>query len=329
MMKQITVAFQTDKPLTAYGSLAAKAEQYGFDGVSVYNDMLYQPAWLPLLEIARQTKRIRIGPASINPFTSHPINIAGNLAIVDAVSNGRVYCGFARGAWLEFLGLNPDKPIATLREAMLCVRHLLRQDKTPFVGDHFQLQGGDTLRWQKIRSDIPFLLGSWGQKTILTCLPWVSEIKLGGTANPGAAGWLKSFLKQHEASVGIVCGAVTVIDEDGHAARKRARREVALYLPIVAELDKTIMIEPERLNGIREAMKQHDVDKAITYISDDLLSKFAFVGTPDEIIVQAIELFEAGANRIEFGTPHGLNPKNGLALLGDIVLPNVRSALPR
>jgi hypothetical protein len=46
----------------------------GFPGVTVYNDMLYQPAWLPLLEIARHTKRVRLGPAAVNPFTSHPIN---------------------------------------------------------------------------------------------------------------------------------------------------------------------------------------------------------------------------------------------------------------
>jgi 5,10-methylenetetrahydromethanopterin reductase len=329
MMPQITIALQTDKDLKAYGTLAAKAESYGFDGVSVYNDMLYQPAWLPLVEIAQQTERIKIGPAAINPFTSHPINIAGNLAIVDKVSNGRAYCGFARGAWLDFIGLEPSKPISTLREALLCVRHLLRKDKKPFLGEQFQLQGGDTLRWHTIRSDIPFLLGSWGRKTILACLPFVSEIKLGGTANPGAARWLKSFLRQQKADCGVVCGSVTVIDKDGTAARERARREVALYLPVVAELDPSATIDPDRLNGIREAMKQYDVDKAITYISDDLLRKFAFAGTPDEIVVQALNVFEAGADRIEFGTPHGLSAENGLALLGEIVLPNIHAAVSR
>lgn len=329
MMQEISVAFQTDKPLAAYGSLAVKVESYGFDGVSVYNDMLYQPAWLPLLEIARQTKRIKIGPAAVNPFTSHPINIAGNLAIIDAVSNGRAYGGFARGAWLDFLGLNPVEPISALREAMLCVRHLLRQDKNPFEGEHFQLQGGDTLRWQEIRSDIPFLLGSWGQKTIQACLPLVAEIKLGGTANPGAARHLKSFLEQRSADTKVVIGAVTVVDQNGTAARDLARREVALYLPVVAGLDPTIAIEPERLNGIREAMQHYDVEKAATYISDDLLTKFAFAGTPDEIIVQTLDLFEAGASRIEFGTPHGLTSEGGIALLGEIVLPNVHSALSR
>ena len=49
----VTIAFQTNKPLAAHGPLAATVERYGFDGVTVYNDMLYQPAWLPLLEMAR------------------------------------------------------------------------------------------------------------------------------------------------------------------------------------------------------------------------------------------------------------------------------------
>ncbi len=328
-MKQLSVAFQTDKQLSTYGSLAARAEAYGFDGVSVYNDMLYQPAWLPLLEIARHTKSVRIGPAAVNPFTSHPINIAGNLALIDAASNGRAYCGFARGAWLDFIGLDPPQPVSALREALICVRHLLRQDIEPLAGDHFPLQGGDSLRWEHIRPDIPFMLGSWGPKTIDACLPFVSEIKLGGTANPDAARQLKASLKQRNAAAKVVCGSVTVVDKDGRAARQKARREVALYLPVVAELDTTVVIEPQRLYGIREAMKHYDVDKAITYISDELLAKFALAGTPDDLSEQMLDLFAAGVDRIELGTPHGLSSESGLALLGEIVLPTVHRALSR
>jgi 5,10-methylenetetrahydromethanopterin reductase len=288
---------------------------------------------LPLLEIARHTRRLRIGPAAVNPFTAHPIEIAGNLALLDAASNGRTYCGFARGAWLDAIGLRPPEPVAALREALACVRHLLRQDQSPLPGDHFPLQGGHHLRWQDIRADIPFLLGSWGRQTIRACLPFVSEIKLGGTANPGAVRWLKSFLQEQSAEnsamghVGIVCGAVTVVDHDGRAARERARWEVALYLPVVAGLDPTVTIEPDRLAGIRQAMQNHDLDRAITYISDELLQTFAFAGTPDELIEQSLNLFAAGAGRIEWGTPHGLSPETGLALLGEIVLPAVRNLL--
>lgn len=330
-MPQITIALQTDKPLTAYAALAVQAEMYGFDGVSVYNDMLYQPAWLPLLEIARATTRLRIGPAAVNPFTTHPVHIAGNAALLDAFSGGRAYCGFSRGAWLDFLGLQPKQPAAALREALLCVRHLLRKDPAPFEGEHFQLQGGHTLRWNDVRPDIPFLLGSWGRKTILACLPLVSEIKLGGTANPDAVRRLKALLQARapNGAPGIVCGAVTVVDQDGRAARELARREVALYLPVVGALDETVAIEPERLAGLREAMKQGDVERAVTFISDELLDKFAFAGRPEQVTAQALALLEAGADRIEFGTPHGMTSEEGLRLLGERVLPAVRSALER
>src|SRR5690349_24375811 len=133
----VSIAFQSDQPLAAYGALARAAEGYGFDGVTVYNDMLYQPAWLPLLEIARHTRRVRIGPAAVNPFTCHPINIAGNIALLDEASEGRAYLGLARGAWLDFLGLQPRQPVAALREAFECVRQLLLRSAEPYVGQVF------------------------------------------------------------------------------------------------------------------------------------------------------------------------------------------------
>jgi len=317
----ISLAFQTDKPLRAYGPLAQQAEAYGFDGVSVYNDLLYQPAWLPLLEMARHTSRVRLGPAAVNPFTCHPVNIAGNIALLDEASNGRAYLGIARGAWLDFLGLNPPPAVAALREAIACVRHLLLQDKAPLPGDYFSLAGGDSLRWAIHRPDIPVLLGTWGARTITACREQVQEIKLGGSANPAVVGWLRGLLGQ--ADVGIVLGAVTVVAEDGQAARQLARREVALYLPVVAELDPTVSLDPEMVAGLKTAVQTFDFARAASYISDDLLARFAFAGTPEEIITQTEAIFAAGADRVEFGTPHGLSTQAGLELLGKKVLPNV------
>ncbi len=164
--RAVSIAFQTNKPLSAYGPLAAAAERYGFEGVSVFNDMLYQPAWLPLLEIARATNRVRIGPAAVNPFTCHPINIAANIALIDEASQGRAYVGFARGAWLDYAGIHPQRPVTAVTEAMRCVRHLLQRSTEPLQGEFFSVAGGDALRWDAIRPDIPFLLGSWGPRLL-------------------------------------------------------------------------------------------------------------------------------------------------------------------
>jgi 5,10-methylenetetrahydromethanopterin reductase len=329
---KLSVAFQTDQPLAAYGPLAAAVEGYGFDGVTVYNDMLYQPAWLPLLEIAHATRRVRLGPAAVNPFTCHPINIAGNIALLDEASEGRAYLGIARGAWLEFLGLEPRRPVTALREALECVRHLLARSTEPYAGEVFRLAGGDALRWQIRRPDVPLLLGAWGARAIRACAGLVDEIKIGGTANPEVIPQVRAQIDdaaraagRDPREVGIVVGAVTVVDRDGAAARALARRKAALYLPIIAELDRTLLIEPELLERIKTAAAAYDFDRAAALISDDLLGRVAFAGTPAEVAEQAAALFAAGASRVEFGTPHGLSEETGLRLLGEAVLPALRS----
>ncbi len=328
MNRRVSIAFQSDKPLSAYGSLAAAAEAYGFDTVSVYNDLLYQPAWYPLMEMVRHTSRVRIGPAAVNPFTCHPINIAGNIALLDEASHGRAYLGIARGSWLDFLGIEPQRAVTALRESMEVICRLLMQSKEPYRGEVFSLAGGASLRWQITRADIPILLGAWGALTIRACIEHIGEIKIGGTANPAIIPHIRAMVRaaalkvgRDPDEIGIVAGAVTVVDEDGAAARQMARRKAALYLPVIAKLDHTLNVEPELLNRIVTFAQAYDFESAGKLISDDVLRRVAFAGTPDEVAEQAHALFAAGASRIEFGTPHGLNEDEGLRLLGERVLP--------
>ena len=319
----LSIAFQTDKPLSDYGELASVAEAWGFDVISVYNDMLFQPAWLPLMEIARHSTRARIGVAAVNPFTCHPVNIAGNIALIDEASKGRAYLGLARGGWLDFVGVHPEQPAKALQEAFNCIHHLLSGSHSALHQDIFPIAGGDSLRWNIRRADLPMLLGSWGPKTIAACRGAVQEIKLGGSANPAVVSHYRTLLADPVATAapGIVMGAVTVVDEDGAAARALARREVALYLPVVAELDPTVQLDPELLDGIKSAAARYDFEAVSRYISDDLLAIFALAGTPTDIIAQTEALFAAGTSRLEFGTPHGLTTASGLRLLGEKVLP--------
>lgn len=46
---QVSLGLQTDKRLGEYGLLARLAEDLGFDGVSVFSDLLYQPPIAALL----------------------------------------------------------------------------------------------------------------------------------------------------------------------------------------------------------------------------------------------------------------------------------------
>jgi 5,10-methylenetetrahydromethanopterin reductase len=46
-------------------------------------------------------------------------------------------------------------------------------------------------------------------------------------------------------------------------------------------------------------------ERAAALISDEVLGRFAFAGTPAEVAGHAEAVFEAGASRVDFGTPTG------------------------
>src|SRR5947199_10399677 len=96
--QEVSIAFQSNKRAAEYRALARQVEEYGFDVLSVYGDLMFQPPIGPLLLMAEATTRIRLGPASVNPYTLHPVEIAGQIARLDAVSGGRAYPGLSRGA---------------------------------------------------------------------------------------------------------------------------------------------------------------------------------------------------------------------------------------
>lgn len=320
-MTQVSIAFQSDKTPDEYVELARLAERGGFDLVSVYHDLFFQPAVYPLLLMAQATERVRIGPAALNPFTLHPVEIAGQIAALDTVSAGRAYLGLVRGTWLEALGIEQPRPLTALREAVEVVHRLLSGDDSGFAGERFSLVPGARLRSTPLRPRIPLLIGTWGAKTAAFAGEVADELKIGGTANPDVVPVMRDRIGNDQ--VGIVVGAVTVVDEDGTAARHRARAEAALYFPVVAGLDPTLDVHEDLVGEVSRLVAAGQREEAGELIPDRLLDKLAFAGTPAEVARQAEALYEAGAARVEFGTPHGLTPRRGVELLASRVLPSL------
>ena len=259
-----------------YARLGLLAEQMGFDVVSAFNDLGDQPALVPLLEVAKVTRRISLGPACLNPYTMSPVEIASAIGSLNDASGGRAYLGLARGAWLDTLGIDQRDAVARVREAAEFVR---------------------------TRLDVPLLIGGWGRRMVALAGDIAQELKIGGSANPDLVPVIREWLGGGR--TGIVLGAVTVVDEDGEAARARARAAVQRYFEVVARYDPTISGPLDRLE-------------------DELLARFTFAGTPEEVTRQVKEVFAAGASRVEFGAPFGLDPERGLRLLGERVVPQAR-----
>jgi 5,10-methylenetetrahydromethanopterin reductase len=249
--------------------------------------------------MARVTERIGLGPAALNPFTLHPYEIAGQIAMLDSVSGGRAYLGLAKGAWLDRLGIEEARPLSALREAVAIIRALLAGDAAGVVGRRFTLEPGTVLSYPRERDSVPLLVGTWGPATARWAGTVADELKLGGSANPDLVAVARGWLDNPE--VKIVLGSVSVVDEDGKWARERARVAVEPYLDVVGQLDPTL-------------------DPALP----PPLERFCIAGTPEEVAARVEELWDAGADRVELGTPQGRTPLAGVGLICERVLPLLR-----
>jgi 5,10-methylenetetrahydromethanopterin reductase len=263
--------------------------------------LFFQPAIGPLLLIAGATERVRLGPAALNAQTLHPVEIAGQIASLDHVSEGRAYLGLVTGAWLDLLGLHESRPLTRLREAVTIVQRLLAGDRSGFSGARFELAPGAGLNYAPLRRRVPLMIGTWRRRTAEFAAEVADEVKIGGSANPDMVRLMRTWLG--DADVKIVVGAVTVVDEDGRAARSCAADRVRMYLDVVGDLDPTIEVRAAETPP---------------------LEKFVLAGTPTEVAAQAQALIDAGAGRIEFGTPQGVTTTSGVDLLADRVLPLLR-----
>ena len=126
----------------------------------------------------------------------------------------------------------------------------------------FRLAPGTVLRYPVERTAVPLLIGTWGRRGGALAGRIADEVKVGGSANPAMVSVMRSHIAvgarsvgRDPRSVGIVLGAVTVVDEDGDRARAKARTEVAMYLDVVAELDPTVDVPAALLADVRAGLR--------------------------------------------------------------------------
>jgi 5,10-methylenetetrahydromethanopterin reductase len=330
---EVGIALQSDKAPGAYAALARAAEASGVDVVSVYADLGFQPPLPALLEIAAATSRVRVGPACLNPYVLHPVEIAGQLAALDLAADGRAYLGIAPGTWLDAVGVERRNPARAVEEATAIVGALLRGDTDGVRGATFRLEPGFELRYERRRPSVPLLIGAWGPALAAVAGRVADELKVGGSSNPAMVAVMRERVAvgaravgRDPDDVGIVLGAVSVVDEDGERARAIARTEVAMYLAVVAELDPTFRVPPAVLARVRTLVEAGDHRRAGAAIPDEVLDRFAFSGTPEHVAALVRGALDAGARRVDLGTPHGISVEAGIELIGRRVLPLVGGA---
>ncbi len=109
----------------------------------------YSPSPLVFLCAASQrSAKARFLTGAILPIFNHPLKVAGEIGMVDAISSGRLDCGFGR-AFLphEFnqFGRSMDESRARFEEGVEAVRRLLTEENVTFEGQFHSFQNVTSL----------------------------------------------------------------------------------------------------------------------------------------------------------------------------------------
>lgn len=330
-MIQLSFGVAGGKPVQDYIALAQLADGYGFHTMSIFDDLMFKPAWPLLFLIAPHVRRMRLGPSVCNPYLIHPSILAANAAVLDEVCAGGSYFGIGRGAFLDFVNAASPRPITAGREAIEMVRRLWRRDTAPYQGEVFQATEMAQLQWAPARAKIPIMVGTWGPQMARMAGAVADEVKAGSmwSARYGRHLWAHieagaNAVGRDPKAVGLVFGPLTSISEDAAEARAQARRTLAFYLPYLAPMPEFAGMEADAVVRVQAATARGDMDSAVANISDDVLGQFALFGTPHGVISEIERMIsETPVTRIEFGMPHGPHGSSAaLQLLGKHVLPH-------
>jgi natural product biosynthesis luciferase-like monooxygenase protein len=111
----------------------------------------------------QRTKRARLVTGAVLPVFNHPLKVAGEIGMLDAISNGRLECGFAR-AFLphEFarFGISVDESRARFEEGMEAVRRLLEEENVTFEGKFHSFKNVTSLPRPTQRPRPPFWIAA-------------------------------------------------------------------------------------------------------------------------------------------------------------------------
>lgn len=283
--------------------LARLAEDVGFDRLGISDVVFWHDCFVLLGVIATHTNRIGLGSMVTNPYSRHPVVLAGIAATLHDVSGGRAFMGIGSGAGLEAVGETYPRPVAHVREAVEVIRALLRGETVSFGGEtitvnHSRLQHVDP----RSPAVVPLSIGTRSPQ-MMRLAGEIADIALvgGRYLSPSLAEQYRRDISEGAGRIGRAVSEVEVaprvtlcVSEDGDLARRSVKRYVAHYISLIrpAELNERLGLNSDWYSRVEGALSRsngwyfdhdrYDDPEIFALIGDDLVASFAIAGTPED-----------------------------------------------
>jgi alkanesulfonate monooxygenase SsuD/methylene tetrahydromethanopterin reductase-like flavin-dependent oxidoreductase (luciferase family) len=296
----------------------------------------YSPNPLTFLAAASQrSRRARLITGAVLPVFQHPLKLAGEIGMVDAISGGRLEVGFAR-AFLphEFqrFGISVDESIERFREGLEQVELLLTQEQVAHEGKFHRFPATTSLPRPTQRPRPKFYIaavttpdsfefaGRMGHA--------VMSIPVGGPKMRELLAVYRQAWRDagHPGTGEVMIAFHMLCDENGDRARALARPLIKQYMAAQIEaaagwLQGQQSKDYQGYDKMMQQMRTVDLDSM-------LASGGAWVGTPDdirEIIARVVDLsggFEQASMQVNFVTLPFADARRSMELFSTAVMPH-------
>jgi F420-dependent oxidoreductase-like protein len=276
--------------------LLGLADELGYDSAWLGEAWGYE-LFTSLADMARVTKRIKLGAGVANVYSRSPALIASTAATLDERSGGRMLLGLGTSGPQvveHWHGVPYVKPLRRLREYTEIINTIVAREPLKYDGEVFHLQRGFTIRFHPPRTHIPIYIASLTPKSIIqtgAIADGVLPTYWPGQAYPE----MRRLLDEGSATTGRPAGSAKIasyimceilLDEsEREAARRRARGPIAFYIGRMGTFYAD-MLASRGFAAEVEAVKngwESGQAAGVAAVSDALLDATAVIGFPDEI----------------------------------------------
>jgi probable F420-dependent oxidoreductase len=158
-------------------SFAQKAEELGYDSLSVNDHIVFRTGWIDAIStlsaIAAVTNRIKIGTSILNVVVRNPVICAKALSSIDIISEGRLFAGLGPGSSkgdYDACGVPFEDRWKRFSEALEIIHALWNEKGEPglqsfdYDGKYYRLKGASIQPRPYQKPHPPIMIASWGSE---------------------------------------------------------------------------------------------------------------------------------------------------------------------
>ena len=315
-------------------ALTKQAEAAGFTyGWFWDNHVLWREIYPLLTLLATETTDMRLGACVTNPTTRDPSVTASVLATLEEISGGRMDLGMGRGdGAVRMLGLPPTK-LKTMEHAIVVIRELVEGRTVDHKGTDLDLPWSEP--WK-----LPVWVAGYGPMA-LAMTGRVADGLILQVGDPDLIRWMAGTMRAAAAEAGrdpdsiLIQAAAPAHVGPIEECRERVRWFPAMVANHVVDLVNKYPREelPESLTSYVRDREDYDYrhhaevgSSNADYIEDDVVDRFAVIGSTDDHIERLQELADAGVDQFNLYLMSG-DEEEQLEIYGSTVIPGLKTAL--